>query len=98
MPIDQIIWILLASILVNRGTKAFSEMDGARVVWIDVTHQCLQFALLKGPIAHRDRGFKSISLAFGFSIELPSKFRFRETGALVDLNLSKALLGLSQLN
>ena len=95
MPIDKIIWVLLASMLVNLGAKAFRKMDGARVVWIDVTHQCLQFSFLKGPIAHRDRSLKSISLDFGLSIELPSKFRFRETGALVDFNLSKALLGLS---
>jgi hypothetical protein len=46
MPIDQITWVLRASMLIERGTEAFSETDGARVVWTDVTHQRIQLALL----------------------------------------------------
>ncbi len=98
MPIDQITWVLRAGMLVKRGAEAFSETDRARVVRTDVTHQRFQFAILKGPIAQSDSGLERIPFAFGLGCQLPTKFRFRKTWALVDLNLPQALFGLSKLN
>ena len=98
MSIDQITWVLRASMIIKRGAKAFSETDGARVFWTDVTHQRTQLAFLKGPIAHRDSGFECVPLAFGLDVYLPSKLGLGETRALIDLDLPDALFGLSELN
>ena len=98
MSIDQIIWVLLTSMVVNRSTKAFSETDRARVVWTDVTHQRFQFAILKGPIAQSHSGLERIPFAFGLRCQLPTKFWFRKKWALVDLNLPNALFGLTKLD
>ena len=98
MSIDQIIRILLASLVVDRRTKALGETDRARVVRIDVTHQRFQFAILKGPIAQSHSSLERVPFAFGLGCQLPTKFWFRKKWALVDLNLPQALFGLAKLN
>ena len=98
MSIDQIIRVLLGSKVVNRSAKAFSETDRARIVRIDVTYQRLHFAILKGPIAQGHSGLERIPFALGLGCQLPTKFRFRKTWTLVDLNLPQAFFGLSKLD
>jgi hypothetical protein len=94
MPINQIAGVLRASVLIKRGTEAFGETDGARVVWMDVTHKCFQLVFLKDPIAQCESGFECVPLAFGTDLYLPPKLWLREARALIDLNLPNALPGL----
>lgn len=98
MPIDKITWVLRASMLVERGAKAFGETDGASVLRTNVTYQRIQFAFPKRPGAHRDSGFECVPLAFGLGLYLPPKLRLRESRALIDLDLPNALFGLAQLD